>query len=69
MTGVCEGLFCLAVLLNMGCVIQVMEIPDNSMSPFSLRMILGTNDQNTCLEYEQVLPFLSLPSTLGENPF
>ena len=28
-------------------------------------MILGTNDQNTCLEYEQVLPFLP-NATLGK---
>ena len=35
------------------------------MIPFLLRMILGTNDQNTCLEYEQVLPFLP-NATLGK---
>ena len=41
------------------------EIPNIFMIPFSLRMILGTNDQNTCLEYEQVLPFLP-NATLGK---
>ena len=49
-----------------------MELPKTCLYPcavYTLLMILGTNDQNTCLEYEQVLPFLSLPSTMGENPF
>ena len=41
------------------------KIPNTFMIPFSLRMILGTNDQNTCLEYEQVLPFLP-NATLGK---
>ena len=42
-----------------------MEVPKEYFYPcavYTLLMILGTNDQNTCLEYEQVLPFLSLPT-------
>ena len=36
-----------------------MEVPKMYLYPcavYTLLMILGTNDQNTCLEYEQVLP-------------
>ena len=49
-----------------------MEVPKKhfySCAVYTLLMILGTNDQNTCLEYEQVLPFLSLPCTMGAKLF
>ena len=49
-----------------------MEVPKTSFYPcavYTLLMILGTNDQNTCLEYEQVLPFLSLPCKMGAKLF
>ena len=45
-----------------------MEVPKTHFYPcavYTLLMILGTNDQNTCLEYEQVLPFLP-NATLGK---
>ena len=49
-----------------------MEVPKTYFYPcavYTLLMILGTNDQNTCLEYEQVLPFLSLPCKMGAKLF
>ena len=49
-----------------------MEVPKTNSYPcavYTLLMILGTNDQNTCLEYEQVLPFLSLPCKMGAKLF